>query len=71
MARTKKPESLEEQLLKVEDNIKTMQENLKKLKRTKKELEEKIRINRLEKLDEMIGSSGKSYDEVEQLLSKE
>lgn len=70
MARTKKPESLEEQLQKVEDNIKMMQENLKRLKKSKKELEEKIRINRLEKLDEMIGSSGKSYDEVEQLLSK-
>ncbi|MCM1123941.1 MAG: flagellar export protein FliJ [Eubacterium sp.] len=70
MARTKKPESLEEQLLKVEDDITTMQENLKKLKKTKKELQEKIRINRLEKLDKMIDSSGKSYDEVEQLLSK-
>lgn len=70
MARTKRAESLEEQLEKVICDIKTEQENLKKLRRMKKELEEKIRINKLDRLDKLIDSTGKSYEEVEMLLLK-
>lgn len=70
MARTKKPESLDEQLEKVICDIKTTQDNLKKLRRMKKDLEEKIRIEKLDKLDKLIDSTGKSYEEVEKLLRK-
>lgn len=68
MARTKKTESLEEQLEKVMCDIKTTQEYLKKMKKKKKELEEKIRINKLNRLDKLIDSSGKSYEEIEKFL---
>lgn len=68
MARTKKPESLEDQLKKVICDIETTQEYLKKMKKMKKVLEEKIRINKLDRLDKLIDSSGKSYEEVEKFL---
>lgn len=60
----------EEQLKQIISDIETAEENLKALKKTKKELEEKIKMDRLAALDEIIQQSGKSYDEVKELLSK-
>lgn len=60
----------EEQLKQIIADIDTAEENLKALKKTKKELEEKIKMDRLAALDDIIQKSGKSYDEVMALLSK-
>lgn len=71
MARKKKINlTPEEQLKQIISDIETAEENLKALKKTKKELEEKIKMDRLAALDEIIQQSGKSYDEVKELLSK-
>lgn len=71
MARKKKVNlTPEEQLKQIISDIETAEENLKALKKTKKELEEKIKMDRLAALDEIIQQSGKSYDEVKELLSK-
>lgn len=71
MARAKKPESLEGQLAKVDNDIKTLQEQLKKLKKRKKELEEKIEIEKYGKLKKLIDSSEKTYDDVVEFLENE
>ncbi len=68
MARGKKTLTLDEQLEKVTSEIEEMETTLKELKKEKKELEEQIRINRLSELDELIAASGKSFDEVKELL---
>lgn len=71
MARTKAPVSLEGQLEKVDNDIKTLQEQLKKLKKKKKELEEKIEIEKYGKLKKLIDSSEKTYDDVVEFLENE
>lgn len=71
MARARKPESLEGQLEKVDNDIKTLQEQLKKLKKKKKELEEKIEIEKYGKLKKLIDSSEKTYDDVVEFLENE
>ncbi|WP_285945910.1 hypothetical protein [Thomasclavelia cocleata] len=71
MARGKKNLTLEEQLEKISTEIETMETSLKELKKTKKELEDEIKMNRLSELDDLIASSGKSFEEVKALLSAE
>ena len=70
MARGKKNLTLEEQLEKISTEIENMENSLKELK-TKKELEAEIKMNRLSELDNLIASSGKSFEEVKALLSTE
>ena len=69
MARKKKinltPEEELEQVLSETDQTK---DTLKALEKTRKELEAKVKMDRLAALDELINESGKSYDEVEELL---
>ncbi len=60
----------EEELNQIIADIEMAEENLKALKKSKKALEEKIKMDRLAALDELIQQSGKSYDEVKALLSK-
>ena len=71
MARRRK-EALtsEEQLEKIIKDIEQTKEALKELEKSKKELEDKIKMERLTALDELIKASGKSYEEVKELLSK-
>ena len=38
------------------------------LQQRKKELEEQVKMNRLSELDELITTSGKSFEEVKELL---
>lgn len=38
------------------------------MKKAKKDLEEQIKMNRLSELDELISASGKSFDEVKEML---
>lgn len=72
MARRRKHAlTLDDQLEKIIAEIENMETNLKELKSTKRDLEEQIRMNRLAKLDELITSSGKSIDEIKELLSTE
>lgn len=60
----------EEQLNQIIADIDQTKETLKSLEKSKKSLEEKIKMDRLATLDEIIQKSGKSYDEVKELLSK-
>jgi len=60
----------EEELNQIIADIETAEENLKALKKAKKDLEEKVKMERLAALDDMIQRSGKSYDEVKELLSE-
>lgn len=68
MARKKKPETLEEQLEKVNIDIEAMKEKLSKLKKRKKDLEEKIKLNRLTELDNLLSSKGKTVEDVKDML---
>ena len=71
MARKKKVTlTLEEQLNKVTSDIEQTKETLKSLEKSKKELEDKIKMDRLATLDDIIQKSGKSYEEVKELLNK-
>lgn len=69
MARGKKNLTLDEQLIKITNEIENMESSLKELKAAKKELEEQIRMNKLIELDDIITASGKSFDEIKELLS--
>ena len=60
----------EEQLEKLTADIEAAKSNLKELEAQKKELEVQIKMSRLAQLDELISASGKSLDEVKELLSK-
>ncbi len=72
MPRGRKSLTLDEQLEKITNEIENMESSLKEMKKAKKELEEQIKIARLSELDELISASGKSFDEVKELLgSKE
>ena len=72
MARGRKPTlTLDEQLEKITAEIENMESSLKELKGAKKDLEEQIRMNRLAELDELITASGKSIDDIKELLSTE
>ena len=72
MARGRKPAlTLDEQLEKITAEIEKMETSLKELKSAKKDLEEQIKMNRLAELDELITASGKSIDEIKELLSTE
>lgn len=71
MARTKKPETLEEQLDKVNADIETTKEKLNKLKKKKRDLEGKIKMNRLTELDKLLSSKGKTVDDVKDMLMEQ
>lgn len=70
MPRTKKPTSLEEQLIKVDSDIEATKKTLSRLKRTKKELEDKINLNRLTELNQLIIAKGKSIEDVKEILNR-
>lgn len=71
MARGKKVTlTLEEQLEKIISDIEIAKENIKEMEKQKKELEAQIKMERLTELDELIQSSGKTFEEVKELLSK-
>lgn len=72
MARGKKKLTLEEQLEKITTEIENMKNSLKELEQTKKDLEEQIKMNRLLELDELIIKSGRTVEDIiEMLKSKE
>ena len=69
MARGKKL-SLDEQLEKITTEIDKMETSLKEMKKAKKDLEDQIKQARLAELEAIIAESGKTFDEVKELLSK-
>ena len=60
----------EEQLEKLISDIEAAKSNLKEMEAQRKELEIQVKMNRLTELDELISASGKSLEEVKELLSK-
>ena len=69
MARGRKPAmTLEDQLVKITEEIDTLKENLQELEKTKEEIEGQIKMNKLSELDELIAESGLSYEEVKDIL---
>lgn len=71
MARGKKKLTLEEQLEKITTEIENMKNSLKELEQTKKDLEEQIKMNRLLELDELIIKSGRTVEDIIEMLSSE
>ena len=69
MARGKKKLTLDEQLAKTIADIENMEKSLKEMKQAKKDLEEQIKQARLAELEAIIAESGKTFDEVKELLS--
>lgn len=70
MARGKKNLTLEDQLLQLTSEIESMESSIKEKRKLKKELEEQVKMNRLSELDELITISGKSFEEVKELLKQ-
>lgn len=70
MARGRKNLTLDEQLAKITTEIENMESSIKEMKQAKKDLEDQIKQARLVELDELITASGKSFDDVKELLSK-
>ena len=70
MARGRKKLSLDEQLVKITTEIENMENSLKEMKLAKKNLEEQIRLARLNELDELITEKGLSFEDVKTLLTK-
>ena len=71
MARGKKNLTLEEELSKITEQIDVMESALQKLKIHKAELEEKVKQAQLAELYDMIMQSGKSFDEIKELINRE
>ena len=73
MARGRKKKvdlSYEEQLIQIEEKITKCSEEIKSLKPAKKDIEKKIKDANAEKLIAAVEESGKSIDEVINMLSK-
>lgn len=70
MARGRKKLSLDEQLVKITTEIENMENSLKEMKLAKKNLEEQIRLARLNELDELIAEKGLSFEDVKKMLDK-
>lgn len=71
MARGKRGLSTAEQLEKINETIAVKEEELKSLKAQRKELEAQKKQEDLSELYELISASGKSMEEVKELLSKQ
>lgn len=70
MARRKQSTSLEERLIEVIKDIENTEHKLKTLKQTKEDLEEAIKQKKLTELYEIVQASGKTIDEVKDILTK-
>lgn len=69
MGRRKKPETIEEELILVNNLIEENENTLKDLKKRKNEIEKVIKEKKLKELDKAISESGKSYEEILNLLT--
>ena len=70
MPRGRKKLTLDEQLVKITEEIDDMEQSLKELKATKRDLEEQIRFNHLSELDDLINQSGMSIEDIKDILNE-
>lgn len=68
MARGRKSYTLEEKLEIVNKDIENTKQCLQKLETEKKEIELQIKQQKLEEIEKLINASGKTFDEVKELL---
>ena len=68
MARGRKSYTLEEKLERVNSDIENTKMCLQKLETEKKEIELQIKQQKLEEIEKLINASGKTFDEVKELL---
>ena len=68
MARGRKSYTLEEKLQNVTNDIENTKMCLQKLETEKKEIELQIKQQKLEEIEKLINASGKTFDEVKELL---
>jgi hypothetical protein len=70
MARGRKNYTLEEKLEKITNDITAYKASIKELEEQKKQIEKEIKAQKIEQISELIEASGKSIDEVKELLTK-
>lgn len=68
MARGRKKLSLDEQLEQIIIEIQNTENSLNEMKQKKKELEEKIKQQQLNELNNLIAAKGLTFDEVKRML---
>lgn len=68
MARGRRIYTQEEMLEKIINDIATKEAEIKELKEQKKRIEMELREKRLLELDGLISQSGKTFDEIKELL---
>ena len=68
MARGRKKLSLDEQLEQIIIEIQNTENFLNEMKQKKKELEEKIKQQQLNELNDLIAAKGLTFDEVKRML---
>ena len=68
MARGRKKLSLDEQLEQIIIEIQNTENSLNEIKQKKKELEEKIKQQQLNELNDLIAAKGLTFDEVKRML---
>lgn len=68
MARGRKKLSLDEQLKQIIIEIQNTENSLNEMKQKKKELEEKIKQQQLNELNDLIAAKGLTFDEVKRML---
>ena len=68
MARGRKKLSLDEQLEQIIIEIQNTENALNEMKQKKKELEEKIKQQQLNELNDLIAAKGLTFDEVKRML---
>ena len=68
MARGRKKLSLDEQLEQIIIEIQNTENSLHEMKQKKKELEEKIKQQQLNELNDLIVEKGLTFDEVKRML---
>lgn len=69
MARGRKSYTLEEKLELVNKDIENTKMCLQKLETEKKEIELQIKQQKLEEIEKLISASGKTFEEVKELLA--
>ena len=68
MARGRKKLSLDKQLEQIIIEIQNTENSLNEMKQKKKELEEKIKQQQLNELNDLIAAKGLTFDEVKRML---
>ena len=68
MARGRKKLSLDEQLEQIIIEIQNTENSFNEMKQKKKELEEKIKQQQLNELNDLIAAKGLTFDEVKRML---